>query len=155
MRLPIFDLGVLQSISDILGDTARGFSGSEIGRLLGECNIPDPLPSYTKRHRLFEALSAKQQSDGCGNNVAAFIHHAMNPVRHHNAREWFEDTRTKLNHALAFAGYQLGENGKLTQTPKAETHSQAAARASNVARAFALEKSTSRCTAPLQGRVAR
>lgn len=33
---------------------------------------------------------------------------------------------------LAFAGFQLGENGKLKQTPVAETHNQAAARASKL-----------------------
>lgn len=132
MPLPSFDLGVLQSISDILGDTERGFSGSEIGRYLGECNIPDPFPALTKRHRIFEALKAKQLVDNCGNNIAAFIHHSMNPVRHHDARDWFEDTRFKLNHVLAFAGYDLQENGKLRQVEKAETHSQAIARASTL-----------------------
>ncbi len=132
MPLPSFDIGVLQPISDILGDTQSGFSGSEIGRLLAECNIPDPLPGYTKRHRLFAALKAKQDAGECGNNIAAFIQHVMNPVRHHAAQEWYEDTRSKLNHVLAFAGYQLGENGKLTPTEKAETHTEAAARASRL-----------------------
>lgn len=132
MPLPSFDLGALQSVSDILGDTSHGFSGSEIGRYLKECNIPDLFPSLTKRHRLFEALKAKQSADNCGNNVAAFIQHSMNPVRHHNAREWFEDTRSKLNHVLAFAGYELRDNGKLHQIEKAETHSQATARASTL-----------------------
>ncbi len=132
MRLASFDLSVLQSISDILGDTQEGFSGSEIGNLLSGCNIPDPLPNYTKRHRLFEALKAKQISDQCGNNIVACIQRAMNPVRHHNAQEWFENTRSKLNHVLAFAGYQLGENGKLTQVERAETHTEAAARASRL-----------------------
>lgn len=140
MEIPEFDQGVLQSISDILGDTSEGFSGSDIGRLLNECKINDPLPSYTKRHRLFEALKARQQSDKCGNNVVAFLHCAMNPARHYNAHEWFESTRSKLNHVLAFAGYQLGENGKLSPAPKADTHSQAAARASKLREHLLLRK---------------
>jgi uncharacterized protein (TIGR02391 family) len=129
MPLPSLDLGVLQSISDILGATDRGFTGSEIDRYLDECNIPNPFPTLTKRHRIFEALKAKQAADSCGNNIAAFIQHSMNPVRHHDAREWFEDTRSKLNHVLAFAGYELRGNGKLHQIEKVETHSQAIARA--------------------------
>lgn len=132
MALPSFDLGVLQSISDILGDTRYGFSGSEIGRFLDECKIADPFPTLTKRHRLFEAFKAKQLVDNCGNNIAAFIQHTMNPARHHDAREWFEDTRSKLNHVLAFAGYVLAENGKLRSVEKAETHSEAASRVSNL-----------------------
>lgn len=140
MPLPSFDLGVLQSISDILGDTQRGFSGSKIGQYLNECNIPDPFPTHTKRLRIFEALKAKQSSDNCGNNVAAFIHHAMNPVRHHDAREWFEDTRSRLNHVLAFAGYELGDNGKLHTVEKAETHLQVVARASSLKEHLLLRK---------------
>ncbi|MBK6999467.1 MAG: TIGR02391 family protein [Rhodoferax sp.] len=132
MPIPSFDLGVLQSISDVLGATDHGFSGSEIGRYLRECNIHDPFPTHTKRLRIFEALKEKQTIDGCGNHVAAFIQYSMNPVRHHDAREWFEDTRSKLNHVLAFAGLELRDNGKLHQVEKAETHSQAVARASTL-----------------------
>lgn len=132
MPVPSFDLGVLQSISDVLGATERGFSGSEIGRYLRECNIHDPFPTLTKRHRIFEALKEKQILDGCGNHVAAFIQHSMNPVRHHDARDWFEDTRLKLNHVLVFTGLELRDNGKLHEIEKAETHSQAIARASTL-----------------------
>lgn len=132
MPLPSLDIGVVQSVSDILGDTERGFSGSEIGRYLKECNIPDIAPTLAKRLRIFEALKAKQSSDNCGNNVGAFIQHSMSPARHLDAREWFEDTRSKLNHVLAFAGLELGDNGKLRPVAKAETHSQAIARASNL-----------------------
>lgn len=121
MPIPSFDLGVLQSICDVLGDTERGFSGSEIGRYLRECGIDDPLPAMTKRHRLFEALKARQSADRCGNNVVAFVQHAMNPVRHHDARDWFEERRSKLNGVLIFAGYELHDNGKLREVTKAET----------------------------------
>ena len=132
MRINSFDIAALRSIAEILGDTQDGFSGSDIGILLHECRIPDPCPTASKRFRLFQALQDKQNSDNCGNNIVAFIQHAMNPVRHHDAHEWFENTRSKLNHVLAFAGFLLGENGKLQQTSMAETHSQAAARASKL-----------------------
>lgn len=140
MAIKSFDLGVLQSISDILGHTERGFSGSKIGQYLAECHIPDVDPTNTKRIRIFEALKAKQSSDNCGNNIGAFIQHSMNPVRHHNSHEWFEDTRSKLNHVLAFAGYELGENGKLHSVAKAETHTQAIARASHLKEHLLLRK---------------
>jgi hypothetical protein len=51
----------------------------------------------TKRHRLFAALSAQQQSDRCGNNVAAFIMKAMSSVRYVQNPHFFEERRTKLN----------------------------------------------------------
>ena len=59
----------LQAICDILGDTETGLTGSEIGRYLRERNIADPIPGMTKRHRLFEALSAKPVSDACANGA--------------------------------------------------------------------------------------
>lgn len=132
MTVPSFDLAVIQSIANILGDTERGFTGAQIGNLLRECRIPDLSLSTTKRTRLSEALQHKQNQDNCGNGVAAFIQHTMSPARHFDSPEWFEETRTKLNQVLAFAGLQLGKNGKLRQTDAAETHAEAAARASTL-----------------------
>ena len=80
--IPSFDETVLHSICNILADTAEGLTGSEIGQLLRESNINDPLPGFTKRDRLFEALNQQQKQDRCSNNVIAFIHKAMNPVRY-------------------------------------------------------------------------
>ena len=71
--IPKFDEANLQAISDLLGDTESGPTGSEIGRYLRECGIPDPTPQMTKRHRVFNALSEKQNADGCANNVLKFI----------------------------------------------------------------------------------
>ncbi len=132
MTVPSFDLAVIQSIANILGDTEHGFTGTEIGNLLQECRIPDLSLCTTKRIRLSEALHHKQNQDNCGNGIAAFIQHAMNPTRHFDSQEWFEETRTKLNQVLAFAALQLAENGKLRQTAVAETHAEAAARASTL-----------------------
>lgn len=57
--IPAFDDTVLHSICNVLADTSEGLSGSEIGQLLRESNIDDPLPRVTKRDRLFEALNQK------------------------------------------------------------------------------------------------
>lgn len=132
MPVSSFDLAVLESIANVLGDTQRGFTGTEIGNLLSECHIPDLSLATTKRIRLFEALNHKQALDKCGNIIVAFLHHSMNPARHYDSREWFEETREKLNQVLAFSGYQLGENGKLRQTAVAQSHAEAAARASKL-----------------------
>ncbi|WP_332420350.1 TIGR02391 family protein, partial [Vibrio metschnikovii] len=44
---------------------------------------------------------------------------AMAPSKHYNNLEWFNDTRFKLNQVLSFAGYPLGENGKISTSEKA------------------------------------
>lgn len=77
MPIPHFDLGVLRSISEILGHTSDGFTGAKIGEFLADCHIDDPYPVIsTKRDRLFAALKDKQAADRCGNNVAAFHDHS-------------------------------------------------------------------------------
>ena len=127
-----FNLNVIESVAKILGDTSEGFTGTEIGRLLYECNIIDPYPNITKWKRLFEALNQKQHEDNCANNICALIQHAMNPARHFNNHEWFSSTRYKLNQVLSFEGYALGENGRIAQSNKASTITEASARASKL-----------------------
>lgn len=132
MAIPSFDLSVLQAVANVLGDTGSGLTGTQIGQLLSDCHIQDPLVGHTKRYRLYEALKAQQERDRCANNIVSFIQTTMNPVRHHASQEWFDDTRTKLNNVLAFQGYQLGEDGRLRKTERAKTISQAKARASRL-----------------------
>lgn len=127
--IPSFDETVLHAICNVLADTAEGLTGGEIGQLLQESNIEDPLPGFTKRERLFEALNQKQKQDRCANNVVAFIHKSMNPVRYTQKPHVFENRRFELNKALAFAGLVLGENGKLREITTAQTLSEAQERA--------------------------
>ena len=128
-QLQSFDDSLLRAICDVLGDTSSGFTGSEIGRILKESNIDDPLPGFTKRDRLFEALSRKQKQDGCANNIVAFIYRAMNPVRYTKNPDVFASRQFELNKALAFAGLALGEDGKLREISTAHTLSEAHERA--------------------------
>lgn len=128
------DPGILQAICDVLGETDRGFTGSEIGRLLDSLNIDDPTPTRTKRYRLSKALGERQNRDGSGNIVAAFIQQAMNPVSFTTNRERYEYLRGELNVALAFAGLKLGEDGKLRRITKAVTLTEAEERARSLQR---------------------
>jgi uncharacterized protein (TIGR02391 family) len=134
--IPKFDDPNLQAISDILGDTASGLTGSEIGRYLREGGIRDPIPQMTKRHRLYAALSEKQNADRCANNVLKFITFVMSPVRHVGNREYFETERGKLNRVLAFSGLSLGEDGKLREVSVASTLTEAEAMATALRKAL-------------------
>ncbi|MCK2127564.1 TIGR02391 family protein [Thauera aromatica] len=126
----------LQALSDILGDTSTGLTGSEIGRYLAECGIYDPIPQMTKRIRLFQALKEKQDHDRSGNHVIAFISHVMNPVRHVGNRDYFESERAKLNAVLAFCGLAFGEDGKFREVQAAKTLTEAEAKASALRKAL-------------------
>ncbi len=132
--VPAFDEANLRAICDVLGDTASGLTGSEIGRILQDCGIDDPLPGSTKRYRLFDALSLRQRRDRCGNNVVAFTHAAMNPVRYVHNLEFFEERRLQLNQVVVFSGFTIGEDGKLRQTEAVSTLTQAQERAGGLRR---------------------
>ena len=127
--IPTFSQPHLQSICDVLADTSDGLNGREISQILQGLGIDDPNPSLSKRHRLFAALSTRQNRDRCGNLVAAFIHAAMEPVRYTGVPAKFEERRQALNHVLLFSGYKIGEDGKLQSIEAAQTLSQAEERA--------------------------
>jgi uncharacterized protein (TIGR02391 family) len=129
-----FDETKLQAICDVLADTSTGLTGSEISRLLRDCNIADPEPTITKRHRLFVALEQKQTSDGVGNCVVKFILTAMSPVRYIGSRDRFESKRGELNAALAFSGLLLEEHGRMRRVTAARTIGEAEARANGLRR---------------------
>ena len=131
-----FDDQALRAVCDVLGETSDGLTGGEIGRLLADCGIDDPLPNGTKRHRLFEALSTRQKSDGCGNNIANFIQRAMQPVRYLNNAHLFEERRARLNEVLAFAGMSLNAEGQLERSTSVRTIPEARERAGRLRRAL-------------------
>ncbi len=126
---PVFSPNVLKALCDVLGDTDAGLKGNEIGQLLVACKIRDLSPTMTKRHRLFEALKFRQDHDQCSNAVLYFVQEAMDPVRHRTETDTFDSRRHHVNEALAFAGWQVGEDGKLRTADKAATLTEAQERA--------------------------
>ena len=132
-RIQKFPHNSLESICDVLGDTNNGLTGTEIGKYLARCRIPDGITS-TKRIRLYEALSAKQASDDCGNCVIQLIHVVMDPVNHTKDPDWFESRRVELNQVLSFSGIALGEDGKCRLIKAAKTLSEAAQKAERLRR---------------------
>src|SRR5665213_1441253 len=127
--VPSFDETHLERICMILADTSSVLTGSEIGRILSQLEIPDGDSTATKWKRLFFAHCNPQRQDGCGNNVVRFIYAAMDPVRYTNQPDVFEDRRTELNQVLIFLGYSLEKNGKIKKRQAAATLDEAHERA--------------------------
>ncbi|MDD6581775.1 MAG: TIGR02391 family protein [Bacteroidales bacterium] len=115
---------VLEMISNILGDTARGLTGSEIHRLLLQSNIEDLTQDgvmLAKRKNLFNSLANNQNKNKCSNQILVFIGNALAPSRYVDNLEEFERLRTAINQQLAFVGYELQSNGKYREIEKANT----------------------------------
>ena len=114
----------------MLGHTSTGLTGSQIGNLLVACGFSDP--GDHKKGSNLESLRERQSRENSGNNVANFILRVMDPVRYRGQRDVFDERRHDLNVALAFAGLQVREDGKLEGVALATTLTEAAQRASRL-----------------------
>lgn len=129
MAIERLDTATLEALCGVLGDTGGGLTGSEIGGLLRQCQIDDVAPGITKRHRLYEALAARQQRDGVANNVLAFVQAAMHPARYVGKSQLFAERQAGLNAVLSLAGLGVDEQGQVIAAQRARTASEAEARA--------------------------
>jgi uncharacterized protein (TIGR02391 family) len=122
---PPIDGGVLEGISRVLGDTSNGLTGTEIGKILQEVNIPDIDSTNTKWKRLYNAFVTFQNRKQLSNNILTFINKSMNPARFIGQNEQYEDTRVELNKRLSFMGLELTDKGQLKRTIQSQTITEA------------------------------
>lgn len=123
---------ILTMVSDILGDTEKGLTGSEINHFLSLAKIEDITPSITKRHRLYNAFDNFQNKNNCSNNILNFISLVLAPSRYVNNSQEFERLRNEINKQLAFVGYELQENGRYKEIEKASKISDVRIRVNNL-----------------------
>lgn len=126
---------VIEGITDIIGDTNTGLTGSEIHHFLLQTNIEDttiPEERLSKRKNLYNSLANEQNKNKCSNNILRFIGSVLAPSRSVENKEEFERLRRSINQQLAFVGYKLKENGKFTEVPLASTIEDAQIKAKNI-----------------------
>ena len=117
----LFNHNEVQAIVRALGDTNSGFTGSEIGDLFHQCRFLDEFALETKWRRLYQTLWNAQCSYGDRRPVLAFIRKAMQPARHLQNPDRFEEMRHRLNAALAFCGLAVTQDGVLRRADRVET----------------------------------
>lgn len=128
----MFTRGQLRALADALGDTTDSLSGSEIGELLAACQIADPDPTLTKRHRLYNAFAREHNYRQERRRILGFIRKAMRPERFLRCLERFESMRANVNSALAFAGLAVDATGTLGPVERVTTLSEAQCRAQEI-----------------------
>ena len=128
-QIPPFDSQHLEAACRVLADTRRGLTGPEIGRLLQEIRVADVSPDMTKWKRLFNALAYAQSKHQVGNHLIMLINRALNPVNYARDLDTFNWRRDELNVVLAFSGYYVRDDGKVTYSTKESTLTGARARA--------------------------
>jgi uncharacterized protein (TIGR02391 family) len=139
-QIPPFSAQQLTAICQVLADTDKGLTGTEIGQLLADSRIRDTDPELTKWKRLYNAFAHWQNTKQLGNCVLMFISRAMNPALYTTRRDLFAFRRDELNVVLAFSGMHVGEDGKLRRSSKAENLSEAMKRASRLHDALSSRK---------------
>jgi uncharacterized protein (TIGR02391 family) len=129
---PPIDGSILEGISKVLGDTANGLTGTEIGKFLQEVHIPDIDSTNTKWKRLYNAFVTFQNRQQLSNNILTFINKSLSPARFIGRNEQFEDTRFELNKRLSFIGLELSDKGKFKRVEEAKTISEAEQKANRL-----------------------
>ncbi len=128
-----FTSGQLETICQVLADTNKGLTGSEIGHILEQVRVLDVDPTNTKWKRLFNALAKSQNRTQSGNRVLAFISHALEPARYQGNWTMFEERRADVNVVLLlYDGLEFQEDGKFHKTKKASSLREAQQRASRL-----------------------
>jgi uncharacterized protein (TIGR02391 family) len=133
-KTAIFPEDHLLRICDALASSGSGLTGTEIGTFLLRLDMADPGAGVTKKTRLFEALGQRQNRDGNGSVVVAFIQAAMEPARYVGTAHLFETRRTLLNNILVQSDLLVGEDGKVHTRSLTEQKEDSAERASTFAR---------------------
>lgn len=131
-KRPMFEAHVLEGLCRVIGDTADGLTGSEIGQILLNSNIPDVDPQNTKWRRLYSAFASWQNQTQCSNHILRFIKDALQPVRYIGKEEIFHNRRLEVNKRLVFIGTELTEEGSFRLVEKAKTIADAEQRASRL-----------------------
>jgi uncharacterized protein (TIGR02391 family) len=129
---PKFSAAQLDTICRCLADTNSGLTGTEIGHFLKETGTADPDPTLTKWKRLYNALVTRQNKDGHGDRILAFIRISLDPARYSGNSVVFERRRQEVNVALAFVGLEFKDDGKFYRVARAKTLSEAEQRANRL-----------------------
>jgi len=108
-------------------------TGSQLDKTFSNCGIKDVSGESTKWRRIYTSLMKRQETDKCGNNVAAFIMAVMSPAKFVNDEERFINARNAINKVLAFDGLEIGEDGKFRKATAATTISEAKQRVDTIA----------------------
>lgn len=127
---PMFNPDHLELIAKELGELV---TGGQLDQLFASREIVDVSGQSTKWRRIHLSLKTRQETDRCGNHVAAFIMAVMAPGRHVSDQTRYEIARSALNKLLIFDGLQIGEDGKFRRVDAVHTISEAKQRADGMA----------------------
>ena len=120
-ELPPISNAQLDSICRLLADAV---THRQLDLLFLDAGI-DETGGSPRWERMLLALQKRQAEDGCGNNVLAFMARVLGPHRGQGQEPQLREIREAVNVQLAFLGVQVGEDGGVRRSARAETLSAA------------------------------
>ena len=125
MALPNLTQPQIEQIAQIIGDTNKGFTGSELSHHLAQCRMADPDPGLTKWKRLYNAFcEAVNGSGGSTNVIYQYIQHCMEPAQGLKDPDRYNWMRMELNRVLMLVGVEIRDDGNFYQVFQAKTLSE-------------------------------
>jgi uncharacterized protein (TIGR02391 family) len=126
-----FDAALIESVARILGETEGGLTGAEIGRILSQLAIEDPLVAaeakvptghyvrLSKKDRIRQALIDEQRRSGIGDCLRRFVEAAMAPVLYVTRHEALHSRTAQLNEVLSSVALELRPDGHIAKLVEA------------------------------------
>ncbi|MCT4616147.1 MAG: TIGR02391 family protein [Marinifilaceae bacterium] len=131
-KFPLIKPNILESICEVVADTSKGLTGSELSKAILDAKMKDINPEMTKWKRLYNSCVEVQNRTGYSNNILTLIQKSYHPSRFLKDKQTFEERRSELNEVLSFIGLKLSDNGKYNPVVKSETISDAQQRATSL-----------------------
>ncbi len=114
--IPPFKLSTLETISEIIGDTQNGLTGSQLHKNILQAQMVDISFNDTflkKSKKLYNAFANEINTHHCSNNIVLFLQLVLDPALYVGNNELFESRRGAVNSQLAFEGFEIDETGKI------------------------------------------
>jgi uncharacterized protein (TIGR02391 family) len=119
---PPWPQAVVEQLCAVMASTEwPGLTGSEIGWLLQTVKMEDPTPGQAKRHRLYNAMAARQNRDQTSRRLVTFVVTALSPTRFIKDPDRFVALQEQVNEVLSMVGLRLNDEGQMARTQQART----------------------------------
>jgi len=115
----------IEQVARVLGEAG---TGGDITNAFKTIRVRDASGASTKWRRLDWLFTILQERDGAASGIIDFMRAFFTPVRFIEHPEAFEEHRAKLNKVLAFAGLEVGKDGRVTASSAVSTLDEAEAR---------------------------
>ncbi|HEX8509870.1 MAG TPA: TIGR02391 family protein [Propionibacteriaceae bacterium] len=126
--MPPWPDAVVEAVCAVLAATEwPGLFGSEIGRLLEVVKMNVPSPRLTKRHRLYNAMASRQNSDQSSRRLRTFVVRALDPARFIDNPDRHAALQQGTNEVLSMVGLRVNDKGDLMVAPRASSLDEVAA----------------------------